>query len=269
MALMRIIVCIKQVPDPEGPPSSFVVDPILKRVEPRGIPPVLSIFDENALEAALRLKDEMKGECTVTVLTMGRKISDAVMLKSLAVGADELVKVEDEALDSANLDSFRTAGALSCAIRAIGHYDLILVGRQAADWNAGQTGIGVAMMLGIPVITMARKISKRDNELYVERLIPGGYEVLKSPLPAVVMVSNEIGQLRYPTVIQRREAKNKPNTALNAAKINYSVSGGNKVVIKKLYAPDVKKRNCTIIAGNTFEEAGKKLAERLRADSVL
>jgi electron transfer flavoprotein beta subunit len=266
---MRIIVCIKQVPDPEGPPSSFIVNTELNRVEPKGIPPVLSIFDENALEAALKIKDEMNGSSRISVLTMGKKISDAVLQKALAVGADELFKVEDESFDSAVLDSFCTAGALSAAIKAIGEYDLILVGRQAADWNAGQTGIGIAVQLGIPAITMARKVTVRDNDIYVERIIAGGYEIIKSPLPAVVMVSNEIGQLRYPTMIQRREAKTKPTTSWNAEKIGYTSTMENKVVLQKLNAPELKKRRCHVIEGATFEDAGKKLAERLRADCIL
>jgi electron transfer flavoprotein beta subunit len=266
---MKIIVCIKQVPDPEGPPSSFVVNSELNRVEPKGIPPVLSIFDENALEAALKIKDEMKDQCKVTVLSLGRKMSDAVLQKALAVGADELFKVEDESMDSALLDSHATASALSAAIKNIGGYDLILVGRQAADWNAGQAGIGIAALLGIPAITMARKITVRDHEVYVERVIAKGYEVVKSPLPAVVMVSNEVGQLRYPTMIQRREAKTKPNTTWNAENIGCTGKINNRVVIRKLYSPEVKKRKCTLIEGATFEDAGKKLAERLREDNIL
>lgn len=266
---MRIIVCIKQVPDPEGPPSSFVVNSELNRVEPRGIPPVLSIFDENALEAALKIKDEMKDQCRVTVLSIGRKISDAVLQKALAVGADELFKVEDESMDSAQLDSHATASALSSAIQTIGGYDLILVGRQAADWNAGQAGIGIASLLGIPAITLARKITVKDNEVYIERIISKGYEVVKSPLPAVVMVSNEVGQLRYPTMIQRREAKTKPNTTWNAEKIGFIGTKNNRIVIRKLFSPEVKKRRCTLIEGATLEDAGRKLAERLLEDNIL
>ena len=266
---MKIIVCIKQVPDPEGPASSFVVNSELNKVEPKGIPPVLSIFDENALEAALKIKDEMNGQCQVIVLSIGKKMSDAVLQKALAVGADELFKVEDESMDSALLDSHATASALSAAIKTIGGYDLILVGRQAADWNAGQAGIGIATLLGIPAITLARKITVKDKEVYVERVIAKGYQVVKSPLPAVVMVSNEIGQLRYPTMIQRREAKTKPNTAWNAEKIGTAGKIDNKVVIHKLYSPEVKKRKCTLIEGATLEDAGKKLAERLREDYIL
>src|SRR4030042_5066178 len=116
---MRIIVCIKQVPDPEGPPSSFVVNSELNKVEPKGIPPVLSIFDENALEAALKIKDEMNGQCQVIVLSIGKKMSDAVLQKALAVGADELFKVEDESMDSSELASYSISSALSAAIKTI------------------------------------------------------------------------------------------------------------------------------------------------------
>ena len=141
---MNIIVCIKQVPDPEGPQDCFAINPETVRVEPRGIPPVLSLFDENALEAALRIKDAHGEEVKITVVSVGRRISNAVLQKALAVGADDLVKVEGEAFESGSLDSFATASALAATIKQIDAYDLILAGRQAADWNAGQVGIFLA-----------------------------------------------------------------------------------------------------------------------------
>lgn len=264
---MRIIVCIKQVPDPEGPPSSFVINHELNRVEPRGIPPVLSPFDENALEAALRIKDDHK-DVKITLLSAGKKVSNAVLLKALSAGADELVKVEDEALDSATLDSHAAASVLASAIRKTGEYDLILAGRQAADWNAGQAGIGIAEILGIPVVTLARKVEIKDGAALVERLRPNGYETVKIPLPAVIMVSNEIGQLRYPTMIQRRDAKKKPVAEWKIEDIGINSLNG-KVVLRRLYSPVLRKGQCVIVEGSTPEEAGKNLALRLKNDGIL
>ena len=94
---MKLIVCIKQVPDPEGPRESFVINHETGKVEPQGIPPVLSLFDENALEAALRIKDKDPGNVQVTLLSLGKKVSSAVMLKALAAGAYLSLKVRSPA----------------------------------------------------------------------------------------------------------------------------------------------------------------------------
>ena len=266
---MHIIVCIKQVPDPEGPRDSFEINDELNQVQPIGIPPVLSLFDENALEAALRIKDTLGQNVKITVLSIGKRVSNAVMFKALAAGADELLKVEDPGFDSGKLDSFLTANVISRTIKKIGHYDLILVGRQAADWNSGQTGIYVAGNLGIPCITLAKKVDVESDSVLVERLRTNGYEVVKTGLPAVVMVSNEVGELRYPAMKERREAKNKPVTDWDAKEIEFDPSLKNKLVLKKLYSPVFESAQCKIIEGSTPEEAGKNLAKQLREDQVI
>lgn len=260
---MNIIVCIKQVPDPEAPSEYFEINAEANRVEPRGIPPVLSLFDENALEAALRLKDSIGGNAGITVLSMGKKISTLVMSKALAAGAEKLVKVEDNALDSDKLDSYLTAVALASAIRKLGTYDLIVVGRQAADWNCGQVGIGIAEFLRLPVVTLARKLDIVGGSVHVERIVDDGYEVVRSRLPSVVVASNEVGMLRYPTLIQRRDAKKKPVTTWNADDIGFDRSLTNRVVLRRLFTPDIKKRSCEIIGGTSPEEMGWNLATRL------
>jgi electron transfer flavoprotein beta subunit len=264
---LHIIVCIKQVPDPEGPRDSFVINSEANRVEPRGIPPVLSLFDENALEAALRIKD-VHGDAQITVLSIGKRISNAVMLKALSAGADELLKVEDERLDPGSLDSSAIAAVLACAIKQL-DYDLVLVGRQAADWNAGQVGIMIAYRLGIPAITLARKAILDGEAVIVERVLPDGYEVVRSALPAVVMTSNEAGELRYPSMIQRREAKNKPVVTWGLGDIGIDAPPANKVVLKRLSTPAIVTGACTLIDGATAAEAGRNLALRLRQDKVI
>lgn len=121
---MHIVVCMKQVPDPESPSESFAINQETMRVEPRGIPPVMSLFDENALEAALKVKDADRAGTKVTVLSAGKKVPDAVMLKSLAAGADELFKIEGPDLDNMALNARGTAHVLAKAIEKIGDADL-------------------------------------------------------------------------------------------------------------------------------------------------
>ena len=265
---MRIIVCMKQVPDPEGPRDAFSIHPETGMVEPRGIPPVLSLFDENALEMALRIKDVHPAGAVVTVLSMGKRISNAVMLKALAAGADELLKIEDENLDAGRLDSFATAQVLAATIRTR-PFDLIIVGRQAADFNDGQVGIGLSHILGLPVITLARALTVKGCDLRVERVLARGHEVVCAPLPAVVMASNEVGELRYPSMIQRREAKQKPVHAFVLSDFGITVPPALRLIRKRLYAPDIKMRSCRIFNASTPAEAGRNLALQLREDRII
>lgn len=267
---MNIIVCIKQVPDPEGPPGSYVINDALQRVEARGIPPVISLFDENALEAALRIKDALPNDTVnVTVVSMGAKLSVAVLQKALAAGADELVKIEDRSFESIGHDSRATASVLAAAIRKINTFDLILTGRQAADWNGGQVGIGIARLLGIPAVTLAGKVMVQDGYAVAERPTKYGHEVVRTPLPSIISVGNEAGVLRYPTMIQRREAKQKPVTSWNAADIGIERTPEPGLAIKKFFAREVRKGRREIIGGETPAAAGSNLAHRLMDDGVV
>ena len=134
---MNIIVCVKQVPDPEAPPASFKIDPVTNKViPPPGVPPVISPFDEQAVEAALRIKDAKGGK--ITVISLGVNLLRDVVKKPLSMGADELILLEDPAYVEG--DSWTTAYALAMAIKKVGQFDLIICGRQAADTDAGQVG---------------------------------------------------------------------------------------------------------------------------------
>jgi electron transfer flavoprotein beta subunit len=266
---MDIIVCIKQVPDHEAPQESFVVNVSDNKVEFRGIQPVLSLFDENALEAALKIKDEYKGDIRISVLCAGRSVAKPVMMKALAAGADELVTVTDESFDPLIMDSFETSAVLAAAIRKTGPYDLILVGRQAADWNAGQVGVIIASKLGIPVITLAKKVLVSDRKVIVDRLIPDGHEVVETDLPAVVMVSNEVGELRYPTMIQRRDARSKPVISWRKDDIDYQPGKDRKVELRLLIKSEMKPRQCHFVSGNSPAELGNNLAMALLSDNVI
>jgi len=180
---MNIVVCVKQVADPEAPPSSFRIDVDSNKVVlPTDIPPVLDPYSEYAVEAALKLKDTHGGK--VTTVSLGTGFIKDVIKKPLAMGADELILLEDEAFTGS--DSWSTAYALAAAIRKTGDYDLILCGRQSSDRDAGQTGSGIAALLGVPVITLVRKIDIAGGKVKVERLTADGYEVLDAQLPKFV-----------------------------------------------------------------------------------
>lgn len=192
MTEIHIVVCAKQIPDPEAPLSDVSVDTENLEVVVDA-PQVISPFDENALEAAIQLKEEVGGK--VTVLSMGKKLSDSVLRKTLAAGADQLILLEDNTFEK--LDSHSTAKVLAAAVKKIGSCDLILTGRQAGDWDSGQVGLIMAEMLGLPCVSLARKIEVEDGNVIVKKTVPEGYERVKAKMPALITVSNEVGELRY------------------------------------------------------------------------
>ncbi len=266
---MNMIVCCKQVIDPEAPPASFKVDTSSNKVvPPPGVPPVISPFDENAVEAALRIKDARGGK--ITAISLGVNLLRDVVKKPLSMGADELVLLEDEAF--AGGDGWSIAYALAMAIKKIAKYDLIFCGRQAADWDNGQVGSGIAEILGLPSVTLAKKIDITDGKARVERVTPDGYEVVEVSLPALVTVSNELGEARYPTIKGIMAAKRKEPVVWKPADIGVEPSqlgaAGRKVKLIKLFQP-VREGKCEIIEGESPEEAGTKLAVRLREVKVL
>jgi electron transfer flavoprotein beta subunit len=266
---MNIIICVKQVVDPEAPPSAFKVDTAANRMVPGpGVAPVVSPFDEYAVEAAMRIKD--KEPAKITILSLGFNLVREVVKKPLAMGADQLILLDDEAF--AGGDSYSTAYALAMAIKKIGSYDLILCGRQASDWDAGLVGSGIAEILGIPSVTIAKKIDVAGGKATVERVVSDGYEGVETPLPALITVSNELGQARYPTIKGIMAAKKidpvvwKPaDIGVNPAQIG---AAGRQTSLLKLFQP-VREGKCEVIGGQTPEEAGANLAVKLREAGLL
>ena len=263
---VNIIVCAKQVMDPETPASAFRVDPETNRVVPApGIPPVVNGFDENAVEAALRIKES--GDANISVLSLGNNFVMDVMKKPLSMGADQLYLLQDEAMDG--LDAFGTAYALSEAIKKIGEYDLILCGRQASDWDNAHVPMGIAEMLGIPCITLAQKVEVKDGSLVVERSLSDGYQVIEAQLPAVVTVSNELGEPRYPTLRGIMGASRKTPTVWSADEVGLDESSlAPKLKITELFIP-VSDKQCEFIEGEDDADAGRNLALRLREEKLI
>lgn len=267
---MHIIVCVKQIPDPEVPPAKFKIDPEAKKVvPPPGLPPVISVFDERAMELACRLKEKYSGT-KITAITMGPgKVSDVVK-HSLAMGADEGVILQDKAFEDS--DSFGTAYILSQAIKKIGSYDLILCGRQAADWDTGQTGSILAETLGIPVVTIAKDIESADGKVKVSRVLEDGYEVVEAPLPCLVTVSNEVGLPRLPSGMGIIQAARKQVPTWTAADIGADAAkmgtAAAHTEIASLFVP-TRDTTCEVITADSPAEAAIKLALKLRETKVI
>lgn len=266
---MNMIVCCKQILDPEAPPASFKIDPSTNKVvPPPGVAPVISPFDEQAVEAALRIKDKLGGK--ITVLSLGNNLKRDVIKKPLSMGADELILLEDEAFEGG--DSWSTACALAMAIKKIREYDLIFCGRQAADWDAGQVGLGIAEFLGIPSVTVAKKVEVIDRKARVERVLADGYELIEVTLPALITVSNELGEPRYATLKGIMAAAKKQPIIWKPADIGVEASQigavGRRLKLLKLFQP-VKEAKCEIVGGDSPVEMGTNLALKLKEAKIL
>lgn len=266
---MNIVVCIKQVPDPEIPTADFKVDEAARRVvPPSGVAPVISTFDQHAIEAAIQLKEQHGGQVTAICLG-GDTVRDALK-RAIAMGCDAGVQLEDAAFEGG--DSYATAVALAAAIQKLDGWDLVLTGRQASDWDSGQVPMALAEILGVPGALPVQKIEVRDGGLAIERVTEDGYQPLEMPLPAVLGISNEINQPRYPTlkgIMASGKVKIPVWTAddlgLDAGQVG---AAGSRIVLERLYVP-VQDANCEFIEAETGAEAGEKLAQRLREGRLI
>jgi electron transfer flavoprotein beta subunit len=200
----EIIVCLKQIYDL----GQIRVDASSKRPLTEGVARKLSDFDKNALEEALRIKDKHSGK--VIAIIYGTK--DAAR-EALAMGADEafIYQYTEE------IDHLGIAAILAVFIQKL-KYDLILCGEASIDEYSFQTGPRLAQVLGIPVLTYARKIELKDGEIIVERELENQYEISKTKLPALVTVTKEINQPRIPTLLHILGASKKSITEMSTIK---------------------------------------------------
>jgi electron transfer flavoprotein beta subunit len=187
---MKIIVCIKQVPDT----NEVKLDPVTNTLIREGVPSIINYEDKNALEAAIRIKEARGG--AVTVLCMGPPQADVALREALAMGADEAILVGDRAF--AGSDTLATAFTLSEAIERVGGYDLIICGHQAIDGNTAQVGPQIAEHLGIPQVTYAIDIQLDETgQMVVQRKLEDGYEVVETRLPCVLTAIKELNEPRF------------------------------------------------------------------------
>ena len=262
---VNIVCCVKQVPDPETPASAFRVDEAAKKVIPApGVAPVISQFDQIAVEAALRIKDAA-GDGKITVLSLGPDSARDVIKTGLAMGADEGVLLNDAALFDG--DGYSTAVALVAAIKKIGDVDLVLCGRQATDWDFGVTGLAIAELMGVPSISITRSVSVVDGKVQADRVLGDAFETVEVPMPAVVTVSNELGEPRYPKLPQIMQAARKLVTVWTAADLGLNPdevgAAGARLTLERLYVPVVNSQ-VEYVEGEGPEEMAVNLARKLR-----
>lgn len=269
---MRIIVCIKQVPDT----TDVKIDPERGTLIREGVPSVVNPFDEYAIEEAIRLKEKFGG--TATAITMGPPQAEAVLKEAVARGCDEGILLSDRAF--AGADTWATAYTLAQAIRKIGTYDIILCGRQASDGDTGQVGPGIATQLGINQLTYVSKIRALDpaaRTITVERLVEEGHEVVSSTLPCLITVVKEINEPRFPNFMGVRRANRMTYPVWSAEDLcadtgaNAECFGliGSPTKVVKVFTPPVREGGCTFIPADDPARAADLLAERIIAEKIL
>ena len=190
---MKIVVCIKQVPDTKGG-VKFNPDGTLDR---SAMLAIMNPDDKAGLEAALRLKDQYGAE--VTVVTMGLPKAEEVLREAMAMGADNGVLVTDRVLGGA--DTWATSQTIAGALRNL-DYDLIITGRQAIDGDTAQVGPQISEHLGLPVISYAqniREVNEAEKYIVVERQYDDRYHVVKAQLPCLLTALAELNEPRYMT----------------------------------------------------------------------
>ncbi len=198
---MKIVVCIKQVPDT----TNVRINPETNTLMREGVESIINPFDMYALEEGIRLKEQHGG--TVIALSMGPPQVESALREAISLGVDEAVLMSDRAF--AGADTLATAYTLARGIKKIGKVDIVLMGRQAIDGDTGQVGPGVAENLGLPHVTEIRKIEQIDEDgtIVVERLLEDGYVRLKSKLPILLTVVKEINEPRLPSLKGKMAAK--------------------------------------------------------------
>src|SRR5919201_590903 len=190
---MKIAVCAKYVPDAA---AHARIDPQSKRLDRSG-EGGLNAFDANAVEEALKLKDAGGDEVEVVVVSLGPERALEAMRKALAMGADRVVLVSDEA--AAGSDLVATSRVLAAVLERE-NPDLVLFGQQASDSDGAVLWAAVADRLQRPLISQVAELTPQNGKVRGKRQTEYGYDVIEAPLPAVVAVSDAINEPRYPSL---------------------------------------------------------------------
>jgi electron transfer flavoprotein beta subunit len=258
---MNLIVCIKQILDPEIPARDFRVDAVRREAERGGANLVMNIFCENALETALQCREAHGGK--ITALSVGPGDAEDVLRKALALKADDAVLVESGA---ANPDPLFVARTLAAAIRKLGPCDVVMLGREAGDWGAGQTGGLVAEELGFPCISFAESIEPGPaaGTVRIKRQTDAGWELIEAATPLVVTITNHDKNVpRIPKTRDVMQSYRKPLTQWTLAELDIDPATSHAYYEVAELAVPQKETQCEFIGGDTLEEKIGAFASRV------
>lgn len=259
---MRIVVCIKQVPD-----SAARVTVENGQITWHDAPLVINPWDEYAVEAALVQKEAHQGD--VIAVSIGPESAKEALKHALAMGCSEAILISDPALQA--LDSQITAQLLAAAIQKIGSVDLVVMGRQAIDDDMGVTAAQVARLLRMPSLTLISLISSIDpveRKIQVERATEEGRQVVEATLPSVISVVKDIGEPRYPSFMGIRKAQKAMIPTWTLADLDLVVEEPATAWLESMNPPQRTVTN-EMITGDSPQEIAEKLVEKILAEGVL
>ena len=257
---MNIIVCIKQILDPEIPAREFRVNSASREAERGNANLVTNIFCENALETALQFREAL-GDTRITVLSFGAASAEDSLRKALAMKTDAAALVINDRIS--NPDPLTVAQVLATAIRKLGSFDLVMVGREAGDWGAGQTAGLLAEELRMPCVSFVDRIEPMDGALRMKRQTDSGWEVLEAQTPLVVSITNDEHNVpRIPKVRDVLMSYRQPMTQWTLADLQYEVADDTYYQVVDLSIPQ-KESRCEFVTGDTLDERVESLARRI------
>jgi electron transfer flavoprotein beta subunit len=256
---LKIVVCIKQVPDSEARVSAQN-----GQVSWGESPLVINPFDEYAVEAGLQQRDSSGGE--VIAVCIGPENAREALKHALAMGADSAVLISDPAL--AVIDSQAAARVLAATVQKIGEVDLVIFGRQSIDTATGLTTAQTARVLAWPMLALAGSIKLNDRKVSVERIIEEGKQTVSANLPAVLSVVQSIGEPRYPSFMGIRKASKAVIPLWSLAELGLAVPPS-VVSRTELKNPPSRAAACEFITGSSPEEIAENLADKILAEKIL
>ena len=256
---MNIIVCIKQVPNT----TDVKIDPVTNTLIRDGVESVINPFDAYAIEEGVQLRERFGGK--VTVITMGPPQAENALKEAISLGCDEAILISDRKF--AGSDTWATSYTLSCAIRKVGAYDIIICGKQASDGDTAQVGPGISTHLDIPQVTYVKKIEDiSENRAKVERMTEEGYDIVSTPLPCLFTVVKEINTPRLPSLKGMMKAKAAKVTKWTADDIEADPKSigldGSPTRVIKIFTPPAR-RGGEMLKGDTMDLA-KEVVELLK-----
>ena len=263
---MKIVVCIKQVPDT----VEVKIDPKTGTLIRDGVPSIINHDDKTGIEAALQLKEQLGG--TVTVVSMGPPQADVALREALAMGCDEAVLVS--AREFGGSDTYATSGIIAAALKKIG-YDMIITGRQAIDGDTAQVGPQIAEKLHLPQVSYVEEVREATADyVVVKRQYEDGYHIIKIKTPCLLTAIAELATPRYMSVRGIVEAYEKEIKVLGFEDLKDDLEldmiglKGSPTNVYQSFTKEVKGAG-TILEGLSADEAVKAIMDKLEAKFII
>lgn len=261
---MKIVVCIKQVPET----TNVKINEHTKNIDRNGLGGVINSYDLHALKAALDIRDQVGGE--VITLTMGPDDFAVSLQETLALGADSSILLSDRAF--AGADTLATGYVIGRAIEKIGDVDLVLVGQQSVDADTGQVGPIIAELLQISQVTYANQIKVSNNELIIKRNLETVEQEITAKLPLLATITDTINKPEYTNVVDIAKSFDKPITTWHAADLNLDNErvgqAGSPTIVRSISSPKKVAKAGYKLAENPVD-AANELVTALKKQNIL